>query len=255
MSDTGRWLYAVTRRADTDALAALPGVAGEMPRVVEEDGLAAVVGDVPLDEFDEQALYRNLEDLDWLAGVARAHDTVVAAVAAGGPVVPIRLATVYHDDDRVRATLREHAADFTGSLERVTGRTEWGVKVFAEPVAEATATEAGSSRRGAGTTYLARRRAALSWRETQDRRAAEQADRVYRRLAALAAAGRTHPPQNRALAGDNRRMLGNLSYLVDDEATSAFTETVAACDADNDAIKVEITGPWPPYSFATLEEP
>ncbi|HVW44805.1 MAG TPA: GvpL/GvpF family gas vesicle protein [Amycolatopsis sp.] len=252
--DYGIWLYAVTGRADPAGLGRLPGVAGEPVRRVEAAGLTAVVGDVPLDAFGEEALHRNLEDLDWLAGVARAHDAVVATVPAGGPVVPVRLATVYRDDDSVRAMLERRAADFHRALERVTGRTEWGVKLFAaEPTDEPATADAGPSRRGAGTAYLARRRAVLAWRERQDERAAEQAEKVHQRLFSLAAAGRAHPPQSRALAEDNGRMIRNLAYLVDDASGTAFAEAVAACDRENDAISVQLTGPWPPYSFAAME--
>ncbi|HJQ47577.1 MAG TPA: GvpL/GvpF family gas vesicle protein [Amycolatopsis sp.] len=260
MNDHGIWLYAVTARADRPLV---PGVAGEPVRLVEAAGLTAVVGDVPLASFGEEALYRNLEDLDWLAGVARAHDAVVATVPGAGPVVPVRLATVYRDDDGVRAMLERRAADCHRSLDRVTGRTEWGVKVFAAPAMESTGEStvestggpAGPSRGGAGTAYLARRRAALVWRERHEQRAAEQAESVRHRLAQLAAGARRHPPQSRTLTGDNGRMIGNLAYLVDDDRGTAFTEAVTACDQEHDAIRVELTGPWPPYSFAALEEP
>jgi hypothetical protein len=49
-------------------------------------------------------------------------------------------------------------------------------------------------------------------------------------------------------------MLLNASYLVDDNGTKAFTEAVAASDQNSDAIRVRLTGPWPPYSFSALEE-
>jgi len=246
VSEHGCWLYAVTGKA----VPAPPrGVAGETPRCVEAAGLVAVVGDVPLDSFGQDALYRNLEDLDWLSRVARAHDAVIATLPT---VVPIRLATVYRDDARVREVLEQRAADFHRALRRVTGRTEWGVKVFAvpEPVPAAA-----SARPESGTAYLARRRAALSRRERLEQRAAEQARDVHIGLAALAVASCDHPLQNRALAGEHTRMVRNLAYLVADDRAPAFADAVTACDQRSDAIRVQLTGPWPPYSFAALEEP
>ena len=116
--ERGIWLYAVTRRG-AGAVGALSGVAGEALRTIEAGGLMALVGDVPLDTFGEQALRRNFEDLDWLGAVARAHDAVIGAVAGIGPVVPIRLATVYRDDDRVRRVLEERADEFERTLDFV----------------------------------------------------------------------------------------------------------------------------------------
>jgi gas vesicle protein GvpL/GvpF len=251
----GVWLYAVTRDPGPAVLGELTGVSGETPRRVEAAGLSAVVGDVPLSSFGEEALRRNLEDLDWLAAVARVHDSVIIALIDRGPAIPMRLATVYHGDDRVRRVLESRAAEFARALDQVTGRTEWGVKVFLAPAPDPPPAAGSPSSRGAGTAYLARRRAALDSRERQERCAAEQADRVHTALAALAVDARIHPLQSRALAGEDARMILNGAYLVDNEHTLRFAEATVACDQDNDAIRVRLTGPWPPYSFSVLEEP
>ncbi|NBH01751.1 GvpL/GvpF family gas vesicle protein [Amycolatopsis sp. SID8362] len=251
----GVWLYAVTGQPDPAVLGELTGVAAETPRFVEAAGFAAVVGDVPLSSFGEEALHRNLEDLDWLAAVARAHDSVIVSLIDRGPAIPMRLATVYHGDDRVRHLLESRAAEFGRALGQVAGRTEWGVKIFVAPAPEPAPAAGGPFPRGAGTAYLARRRAALTSRERQEQCAVEQANRTHAALAALADDARTHPPQSRALAGEDAPMILNGAYLVDNRHTLRFAEAVAACDQDNDAIVVRLTGPWPPYSFSVLEEP
>lgn len=248
----GIWLYAVTRRLGPGAPGEPAGVSGETPRMVEAGELAAVVGDVPLARFGEEALRRNLEDLDWLGAAARVHDAVIGALVARGPVVPVRLATVYHDDDRVRQLLRDRAQEFERALAHVTGRTEWGVKVFLE--AEPAPAEQAASRQEGGAAYLARRRAALTSGERRQRRAAEQADRVHALLATLSADARTHPPQSRTLTGVTEPMILNAAYLVDGDGARWFAEAVEACDRNNDAIRVQLTGPWPPYSFSSWEE-
>lgn len=251
----GVWLYAVSRDPAPAVLGDLAGVAAEAPRFVAAAGLAAVVGDVPLSAFGEEALTRNLEDLDWLAAVARAHDSVIVSLVDRGPAIPMRLATVYHDDDRVRRLLENRAVEFARALDQVAGKTEWGVKIFLAPAPDAVPAAASPSPRGAGAAYLARRRAALDSREHQERCGVEQANRAHTVLAALAVEARTHPPQSRALAGEDGRMILNGAYLVDNEHTLRFAEAAAACDQDNDAIRVRLTGPWPPYSFSVLEEP
>lgn len=252
--ERGIWLYAVTRRLDPAVLVGLPGVAGEAPRLVEAAGLTAVVGDVPLSAFGEEALRRNFEDLDWLGGVARAHDALIAAVVAAGPAVPIRLATGYRDDDRVRLVLEQRADEFARTLDHVAGRTEWGVKVFLDPARPPVTEAAGPSRRGAGAAYLARRKDELKSREHTEQRATGQAARLYAALAELAVDACRHPPQSRALAGHDGQMILNAAYLVEDDGARRFTEAVAACEQDYDAILVRLTGPWPPYSFSSLEE-
>lgn len=254
---TGVWLYAVTddRLAEED-LGGLTGVAGETPRAVTSGGLTAVVGSVPLAVFGEEPLKRNLEDLSWLEATARAHDAVVSTVAQHGPSVPLRLATVYLDDARVRDLLDERQADFESALTLVTGRTEWGVKAYgdrhalADAVAEA---QIAGSAKGSGTAYLLRRRAQLAAQESVERDAAARADEIHSRLLRQAAAGRRQPATDPALSGRRDWMVLNGTYLVDDDRADEFATAVEELGKEYPGIRLELTGPWPPYSFAGVE--
>ncbi|MFC4003139.1 GvpL/GvpF family gas vesicle protein [Prauserella oleivorans] len=252
----GRWLYVVARSLDHGVLEGLRGVAGEPVHAIENEDLVALVSPASLDEFGEEALHRNLEDLDWLAETARAHDDVVAAAdRAAAAVVPLRLATVYLDDDRVRSLLAQRRADFAAALDLVAGRTEWGVKAYADPdelvaAAEPTAGSGG----GAGTAYLLKRKAQLSARERAEQAAADHAGELHEALAALSVAARRHPPQDPKLSGRSGWMVLNGAYLVDDARGDEFARTVERLGADRAGVRLELTGPWPPYSFAGLEE-
>ncbi|RMI28998.1 GvpL/GvpF family gas vesicle protein [Nocardia stercoris] len=252
------WLYVVAPRHDGHPdPAELTGVAGEPLRAVVSDDLTAVVGSVPLEVFGEQQLRRNFEDLDWLEATARAHDAVVSAMVRSGPVVPLRLATVFHDDNRVRALLGERRAEFAAALKLVSGRTEWGVRAYGDRAA-LTAAVAGARIGEAGTmtpgaAYLARRRAQLSAQETVERDAAQQADEIHDRLVRHAVAGRRQPLTDPAVSGRSDWVVLNGTYLVDDDRTEDFSATVATLDAEFAGIRLELTGPWPPYSFAGVQ--
>lgn len=250
MSDTGLWLYAVTGGPCASALGELRGVADATVRTIGDESLTAVVSPVDLAEFGGEALRRNLEDLDWLAATARAHDAVVTAVAgAANAAVPLRLATVCLGEDRVRALLAERRADFTAALELLTGRTEWGVKAYADPDALAAPDESTGSGAGSGTAYLLRRKAALAARETAQREAAAQAERLHTAFARVAVAARRHPPQDPALSGQRDWMVLNGAYLVDDGRSGELADAVDALAGELHGVRVELTGPWPPYSF------
>ncbi|MEU7629992.1 GvpL/GvpF family gas vesicle protein [Nocardia sp. NPDC049220] len=253
----GVWLYAVTSAEPVaQVLSSLTGVAGETVHAVVGDDLAAVVGSVPLEVFGEQALRQNLEDLAWLEATARAHDTVVSTLARQVPTIPLRLATVFLDENGVYSLLAEHRADFESALALVTGRTEWGVKGYADretltaAVAEA---QAASSDKGVGTAYLLRRRAQLSAQETVERDAATRAEEIHDRLVRQAAAGRRQAATDPALSGNRDWMVLNGTYLVDDDGTDDFRATVEELGTKFPGIRLELTGPWPPYSFAGVE--
>lgn len=248
----GRYLYAIGRGIDEKEIAGTPGLRAAPLRVVEHRGLAAVVSDVDLDEFGEDGLRRNLEDLQWLEDVARTHDAVVRAATAVGPTAPLRLATVCFDDDQVRSRMDQWHAPLVRALDRVDGRAEFSVKAYAaqpEPAGRAAPAASGP---GAGAAYLQRRKEETVRREMAGQDAARDAEELYTVLAEHAFAGRRLQPQDPRLTRHQGTMVLNAAYLVD--ADEPFADTVDGAVDRWPGLQVEVNGPWPPYSFATLEE-
>lgn len=253
----GVWLYGITTGSvDGAQLAGVTGVAGEPVRLVTAAGLAAVAGSVGLDEYGEEPMKRNLDDLDWLAATARAHDRVVAAVTSCGPTIPLRLATLYLDDDRIRGLLEDRRAEFDAALRAVTDRSEWGVKGFGDPKALAQTPPEEHSQQGStgrGTAYLLRRRAELAAKQDVERRAAALADDIHSALLRYAVDGHRRPVTDPVLTGKRAWMIFNGTYLVDNDRAEGFAALVADLDAEHPGVTVELTGPWPPYSFAGVD--
>lgn len=250
---TGVWVYAICAGIGNEHLSGVRGVGGEPIVTIEAAGLAAVVGSVGLDQFGEQALREDLENLERVTQLARAHHRVVEAVSHVTAVVPTRLATVYRDDERVRATLSERATDIEAALRRVAGRQEWGVKAYGSIVAggeEAPSTAPAAP--GSGTAYLSRRRAQLSARERARQIAHDDADAVHRRLAEIAEASRLHAPQDPQLSGARGWMVLNGAYLVESRRADEFGAVLTELTGEHPGLRLQLTGPWPPYSFAAI---
>jgi len=210
---------------------------------------------VALAEFGEDALRRKLEDLGWLEATARAHHHVIDAVAQQGPLVPMRLATVYSDDARISAMLTERDADLHSALRRISGRNEWGVKAYADRQPEASddsAVTAGASAPGggAGAAYLKRRRNQLTAQKDARRETLAGAEVIHAELSRYAAETRLHTPQAPQLTGNKAPMILNAAYLLDSARGEDFAAAVAALGAQHPGLRLELTGPWPPYSFA-----
>jgi hypothetical protein len=251
------WMYGVTG-GDPEAIAdGVAGVGGAPPRTIAAAGLAAIVGDVGDREYGEAALRRNLEDLDWLARTARAHHAVLEAVAERGPVVPMRLATLFASDAGVAGTLQERAEDFRGALSLISARSEWGVKGYAVKAADPAGAPghqvAGREgpAAGPGAAYLQRRRAQLTASKDARQEALASARIVYAELGRFAVSSRLYPPQAPDLAGQQTPMVLNAAYLVADERAGEFAAAVADLTARHRFVQLTLTGPWPAYSFVS----
>ncbi|MFD0690141.1 GvpL/GvpF family gas vesicle protein [Actinomadura fibrosa] len=271
MTDTAVYLYGVCRGLDPGALDGTTGVAGTPVRGVVAGGLTALVSTVRLDDYGEAALRANLEDLAWLEDTARAHHDVVDRAAHAAPTAPVRIATIYRDDARVAEVLTTQGDRFTEVLDGIAGRSEWGVKAYARPDAlqaggtgdteaadpnpggglEPRAEPLTGSRpgAGAGTAYLRRRQDERRRRADAGRRVAEQAAGIHAELADHAVATRHHPPQDPKLSGRSGLQILNAAYLLDDDQAEGFLAVTRAIQERLPGIDVEVTGPWPPYSF------
>ncbi|MFJ9863103.1 GvpL/GvpF family gas vesicle protein [Streptomyces sp. NPDC101165] len=247
-----RYVYAVCRPLDAPLQAELTGVGGAPPALLHHHGLVAVVSTVPEADFCEEALRSHLEDLDWLAATARAHQGVIDALTTVTTPLPLRLATVFRDNSGVRAMIEAREEDFRRILDRLDGRVEWGVKVSvvsetdepAEPVAAA------AGRPASGRDYLRRRRERTHAHEEAWRNAETFALTVHELLARHAEDSRLHPPQNPALSGVPGRNVLNAAYLVCRADSEKFVELVDRTKNEAPGMLVELTGPWAAYSFS-----
>jgi hypothetical protein len=254
LSGSATYLYAVARTPVPSLPLDLRGVSEAPVRFVSEGDLTCVVSTVDLDEFGEEPLGRNLEDLDWLARVAREHDAVVHEMARSMTIVPLRLATVYTDDASALRRVGELRATALATLDVLEGREEWGVKMYAVPQAPATV-GAAAPRPVSGVEYLRRRRAELDQRSGDAVAAANDADAVFEQLRQISVIARQHRPQDPALSGVTHPMVLNAAFLVDRTRSPEFCSEVDAVASQRPEGAVVLTGPWPPYSFATLDEP
>jgi hypothetical protein len=257
----GWWVYCVVSagHAVPDGVA---GVASGAPRLVAAGGLAALASPVPLDEFGEAPLRETLNDLAWLERTVRAHETVLDAMLAGGAVVPMRVCTIYRDEAQVRAMLEDRGALFHDTLARLSGKSEWGVKIVADRTrleqhareqsdeARALAADAGGGSEGGA--YLARKKLAAIVRDESDRILDEVVRETHARLEEWAAGSVILPAQSRELAGYRGDMVFNGAYLVEDDRLDTFAALLDDLRAQYASLglALDLTGPWPAYNFA-----
>ncbi|WP_405662994.1 GvpL/GvpF family gas vesicle protein [Streptomyces sp. RK9] len=269
MNDDLRYVYAVCRPPAAPLHADLTGVGGAPPRQLTHEGLVAVVSPVPERDFGREPLRARLEDLRWLAETARAHQNVVAALATVTCPLPLRLATVFHDDSGVRAMLEDESERLHRILDRIDGHVEWGVKVWLGATtgdgAGGESTDGGGGRSAAspssraptsGRDYLRRRRAGNAAREEALARADVFARRLHDELSRYAADARLHPAQSGPLtdAGSGRNIL-NSAYLVPRTWSEEFLELIGRTEGTRPGLRVEVTGPWAAYSFTDDPDP
>ena len=231
---------------------------------IAQQGLAAVVSQVSLDEFGQEELEANLTDLQWLESKVRVHQTVLETVLASRVCVPMRLCTIYRDAQRVQALMTEHYADFVSTLERLQGKQEWSVKVYCDSQALAGKVGEVSARvqelaaqingKSGGAAYFLKKKMEQAIAEEVERIGDETAQHSLDCLAEHAEAAVTNSLQDQETTQRQDDMLLNAAYLVPDDQLAAFQVELESLQSTYGAqgFSFEMTGPWPPYNFATI---
>jgi hypothetical protein len=214
-------------------------------RAVDEADLTAVVGSVDAAAFGESSIASMLGDLANIEPIGRAHHEVVATIAEQNPVVPLRLATIYPDDITVGALLAEHHDELTELLDSLRGTQEWGVQVYLRPAA-GEAVPAGVA--GSGTE-LGELEPQQSWLEAEA--AADQIDRV---LSDIAVVSRRQPAPYLRPGSVCGWMVLNGIYLLDADRAAEFSLIAKQFASEHAMLRLEVTGPWPPYSFVDRDD-
>ncbi|MDA2814914.1 GvpL/GvpF family gas vesicle protein [Nocardiopsis sp. RSe5-2] len=277
------YLYAVARPPAGGALDGIAGVGGGPVHVVSAHGLDAVVSPVALEEFGEEALRRNLEDMAWLEAAARAHHRVVDAVFRSTVAVPLRLATVFLGEESLRSMVGERRGHITAVLSRLVGRIEVGVRVHAVPEqrgsrpggrasgrtaepgrpagaagptgAARPAGQGGAAEGGPGRSYLVRRQRREAERERTWATVGAYVHRVRDELAAMAEDWAQHRPQDPRLSRMEGSNVLNAAFLVPADRSPRFLEHAEHLRrVAPPGTLLSVSGPWAPYSFARLDD-
>jgi hypothetical protein len=255
------------RAADLEARlrdGTVPGLAPEAEvQLLPAGSLAAAVSRVPSDRFSEVGLNALVQDFAALAPLALAHEEVVRFLAAGpAPVVPLSFGTVYRDAGAVAHLLETRSGRFSELLDRLQGTVEWTLKVVVD-ARQLAAAAIGQSVRlrdleeqaavaTPGRSYLLHRQIERAAPAEADRLAREAVNGIIDQLGGLSIDTRLDDVM--AAAGEVQ-MVARAAFLIESAREPAFASAVEALqDRYGElGLRLEMTGPWAPYSFVALD--
>ena len=257
-SEVGWYLYAFLSHKE---IPPMTGIDGHSPlNRIDEQGIVALVSHVPLAEFGEQALRRNVEDLGWLEEKVRLHEAIVEAALAKGQLLPMKFGTIFLDQERIREVIRKNALVLRAALEALGDREEWGVKGFVDetglraavlqndPALVALSGEARA--KPPGHAFFHRRKieeAASAKFQEREASLVRQAVEAIRKTVVEVA---EYPPLLPETTRKEKIVL-NLACLVRKNAVGAFLARVEQWSRDHEeqGVSLATSGPWPPYHF------
>jgi Gas vesicle synthesis protein GvpL/GvpF len=169
------------------------------------------------------------------------HAIVERLHASFSACLPARYPSRVDDEAALRVLLEKHEQQLLKSFERVRGRTELAVTAVwtAAEQEAAPLTEASP-----GKSYLLQRQREFAAADAERRRAAAVAEKLEALLAPLAV------ETERALV-PRAGVAVSIAVLVERQNEAAVRDRIDS-GGERDGVRILVSGPWPPYSFARI---
>jgi hypothetical protein len=221
----------------------MPG--GSVPRALAiGDGLWVIVSTVDGRDYEENTLATRLTDVEWLARCGAAHHDVIVRAGRSHAVAPFRLLTLFRSEPRVVEEAVRMRPRIERALDRVDNRREWVVRVAA------VANESRPARRTeSGTAYLMAR----ALERSRPKAPTSMARRVTRQLVTELKRYADRVSVRQPI--DAAHVLYDGALLVSRSRERQLSEAVRrwASKLTPVGCRLSLTGPWPPYSFVSLD--
>jgi hypothetical protein len=265
MVSRGLYLYCLARPELPAEALDVDGVDGDRGLFLQRHRrIAAVLGEVDLDELTGPDGESHLQDLAWLTPRVLRHEAVVERVLGYSPVLPARFATIFTSPARIAQLLEANHDLAAAFLDRTAGAREWSVKLYVEPVrtkekllGDSLAKQAGGLASSPGTRYLQERKLRADADAALRRWLGETCGRLRDELRRRAPELVERNPLASTSPDNPGEMVANWAFLVPDSEVEGFR--TAALDAvrpfEDQGLSCEFAGPFPPYSFAPTLAP
>ena len=253
---TGWYLYGITRCG----MAAGSAVDVGPIELLELAGVAAVVRRVPLTDFGDAVLQKRLANESELESMVRGHNGVIEAIHARQAILPARFGMVYAHVADIVAVLQSASDLLLRELDRLAECDEWAVHLYADrsivrgdvalgsPAIRRLGEQAAVAR--PGRAYFLERQLRHELESATAQQLTDIAQSAFERLSGSSIAALSNGSGAVADTTDEVEIL-RAAFLVAREAAASFaTEVTAAADLSA-GLRIECTGPWPPYSFVT----
>lgn len=257
---TAVYLYGVVDHPGVQAV--LEGIKTPSPvRCLPIGDLEALIRDVALEEFGEDALKERMKDPQWLEQHIWQHARVLEVAMTFGTVIPMKFLTIFRTEERLLQSLLALDETLRELCGRLHGKEEWGVKVFCDLPCIQAAVEvqndgvrqlkAQIAGKPCGTAYLIRKQLEELVRRESGLRLAVHLESISCRVSSRAQDTKFNPVTQES---SGRQMVLNASLLIDKTSASSLAKEVNALRQEYlpRGFEFELVGPFPPYSFSEL---
>jgi hypothetical protein len=219
----------------------------------------AAVSKISVEDFTGPAAEARLQDLSWVGPRACRHQEAVEQVMRYSPVLPTRFGTIFTSLKSLEKLLEMHHGIICRFLDRVADKDEWSVKGLMDRAKAKeraldlifTREEGRLSSLSPGMRYFQEQRIRSDagkeihgWLKETRKKITDDLGRYAMDFCELKV-------YSRGATGIDTDIVLNWAFLVSQKTKEDFRARIEQTNADNaqQGLFLQLSGPWPPYSF------
>ena len=226
----------------------------------------AIVKQVSPDEFSEENLNKNFDDLPWIELHARNHIRIIGEVMENRTVIPFKFGTIFNSEESLLKFIHKYSSSLNENLKNIEGKEEWSVKIYCnytllnEQITELSEDvnnleqEILNSKPGKAF-LLKRKKVELIEKEVQ-KVVQLSGQTCYEELASLSELTQINKLLPEEISEKKDSMILNISCFVSQVRVNKFLNAFDELQKKYKKIgfNMATAGPWPPFSFTSIKE-
>ena len=227
---------------------------------VAHNGLAVIYDHVSEDEFGQEVISEHLKNMEWVNEKVMIHQNKLEEIAQTQTVVPLKFGSIFKTEESIKQMLKERNDQFKGLLEKFEGKKEYGIKLFyqqdqlnswLDAHSELQSTNRQMASVSDGSAFLLKKKKEELQKKLNKELLNETRQNVYQFISSIAQDILVSKEVDQSLSGRPEKNFLNLALLIDADSLRSLKEFVQKeADALSEkGMLMELSGPWPPYSF------
>lgn len=220
--------------------------------------ITAIMSTVSLEEFCGPSAESRMTDLAWIGPRAFRHEGVIEEVMNYSPVLPVRFGTLFSSWENLEKQLEKHYEAISTFLDQVMDKEEWAVKGFLDRIKakeeffKMTLSAKEDLPFSPGVRYFEEKRILAQIEKDLKTWLKEICNEIVKELNGYAADFTKRKILPDAHQGNEREVIFNWAFLLPRRNTADFREKIDQMNKElsKRRLTIEVTGPWPPYSFS-----
>ncbi|MFA4853560.1 MAG: GvpL/GvpF family gas vesicle protein [Bacteroidales bacterium] len=225
-----------------------------------------VVKNVSPDEFSEENLKKKFADLSWIDINARGHIEVISQIMKSCTVIPFKFGTIFKSEESLGKFISDYSDSLKENLINIEGKEEWSVKIYfdrkvlneqiAELSEEVRNLEQQISESSQGKGFILKKKKNEIIEKEVEKVIKSCGQTCYDECKNISELSRTNNLLPNELTERNDDMILNVSFFIKKQRVVDFVNAVDLLQGkfNNIGFDIDVSGPWPPFSFVTVKE-